>query len=56
MPRGGMFYLSRVRVAVDGNPRLPEWDPDDWRKVAREYHDSGKIFPHPCEYIDYLRK
>lgn len=49
------LYLTIVKHDYEGDTHFPPIDPARWRETFRESHDNGKTFPHPFEYVDYVR-
>lgn len=56
LPLADKFYLTVVYADYEGDTHFPEWNEEDWIKESSEYHERGAKFPHPFEYINYVRK
>lgn len=55
MPLADRLYLTIVHCDYEGDTRFPEINESEWERVSEEYHERGKDFEHPFEYIDYKR-
>lgn len=55
LPLADKMYITTVMKDYDGDTRFPEWDRSRWKEVFCEYHESGKSFPWPFEYSDWVR-
>lgn len=55
MPLADRLYLTVIHRDYDGDTTFPEIDERQWTRTFREYHERGKDFPYPFEYIDYRR-
>lgn len=56
LPLAERFYLTRVRHTYAGDTRFPEWNPAEWRLVAREERSCGEKYPYPFAFETYLRQ
>ena len=56
MPLAGRLYITYVEAEFDGDTVFPEIDENEWEAVSRERHEEGTEFPHPFEYVDYVRR
>ena len=41
LPLAERIYLTEVHAAPEGDTWFPDFDPKDWREVARERHAAG---------------
>jgi dihydrofolate reductase len=51
LPMAQVFHLTRVMAPVEGDVFFPEWDPSDWRVVARETHAADAQNQYPCVFL-----
>ena len=56
LPLADRIFLTTVMRDYEGDTRFPAWDRTGWREVLREYHASGRDFPYPFEYTDWVRE
>ena len=42
LPRADVVHLTEVHADVDGDARMPPFDPDMWRETAREDHATAE--------------
>ena len=55
MPLADKVYLTIVCRDYEGDTHFPEIDPAQWKEIFHERHESGKNYPYPFEYLDYVR-
>lgn len=55
LPLADKLYITIVHRDYEGDTRFPTIDESVWKPAAREYHERGKDFEYPFEYIDYIR-
>lgn len=56
MPIADRFYLTRIYATYENvDTYFPEWDESEWRAESIERHERGSKFPHPFEFINYVR-
>ncbi len=55
LPLAGRMQLTRVRGHFEGDARFPEYDPAEWREVAREDHPADSRNPHPYSFLTLER-
>lgn len=41
LPLADLIYLTRVHATPHGDTHFPDFDPDDWRELARERQPAG---------------
>ena len=46
LPLADRLYLTRVHADVEGDVRLPDYDPGEWVEVAREEHAADDDHAH----------
>lgn len=48
LPRTQRIYLTLIDVVIPGDAFFPDYDPHDWREIAREGHvpDENNIYPY----------
>ncbi|MBI4878342.1 MAG: type 3 dihydrofolate reductase [Planctomycetes bacterium] len=51
LPIADRMYLTYVTGEFSGDTRFPEFDPAEWREVAREARDADQDNPHPCVFV-----
>ena len=49
------LYLTRVRVRVEGDTRIPPVREEDWLEVFRENGEADERNKYPYSFIDYRR-
>ncbi len=55
LPVADRLYITRVGRDYSGDTIFPHIDPARWKETFREYHERGKDFEYPFEYIDYIK-
>ncbi len=55
LPRADRVYMTQVHADVDGDTRFPDFDPDQWREVAREDYAAEGPNPYDYSFIVYDR-
>ncbi len=55
LPLADRLYITRVMHDYSGDTHFPDIDAAKWCETFREYHDRGKNFEYPFEYIDYVK-
>lgn len=57
LPLATHLYLTQVDAQVDGaDAFFPEWRPDGWSLVYREYHPADERHAFAFEYLDFVRR
>ncbi len=56
LPLAGRMYLTWVDTDVEGDTSFPDFDRGDWDVTFSERREHGEKFPHPFEFVDYVRK
>jgi len=56
LPIADRFYLTRVHRDYEGDTRLPDWNPAEWRLVASERFACGAEYPYPFTFEVYERR
>ncbi len=55
LPIADRLYITRVMHDYEGDTLFPDIDPSLWKATFSEYHERGKNFEYPFEYLDYTR-
>lgn len=50
------LYLTEVQAVVAGDAFFPEYNADDWREVASEYHPADTRHAHAFRFVTLDRK
>jgi dihydrofolate reductase len=53
--RANRLYLTHVHAEVKGDTRIPDVDPQEWRKVAYECFPAGDGNEFAFSCVDYTR-
>ena len=57
LPQADVLHLTLVETVVpDADTFFPDWDPAQWREVAREPHAADARHAHPFQFIEYQRR
>ena len=56
LPAAGRLRLTRVHRAYEGDTRIPEWNPHEWRLVRSESLAGGERYEYPFTFEDYERR
>ena len=56
LPVADKLYLTFVDTQVKGDTLFPEWQPDEWQEVAREWHPADERHPYAFEFVTLVRK
>jgi dihydrofolate reductase len=57
LPLANRMYLTLVNTEVrEGDAFFPALDPQEWREVSREFHDSNNRHPYSFEWVLLERK
>jgi dihydrofolate reductase len=56
LPRASRITLTRIHAVIDGDTRLPDLDPRDWRETARELHPSDARHPYAMSFVTLERR
>ena len=48
LPRAQRLYITEIHHDFAGDAFFPDWNPGEWREIAREDHnaDSDNIYPY----------
>lgn len=55
LPMASRLYLTFVHGQFDGDTRFPDYEPADWREVARETHAADARNPYPYSFVTLQR-
>ncbi len=55
MPRADRVLLTRVHAAVEGDTRLPPFDPAQWVEASREPCPADERNPIPMSFVELRR-
>jgi dihydrofolate reductase len=56
LPAADRLHITRVMHDYRGDTLFPDIDTACWKETFREYHDRGKDFEYPFEYVDYVKE
>lgn len=56
LPRAGIVELTRVHAEVEGDTRLPEFAPIEWRELGRSEHPADERNQYPMSFITLERR
>lgn len=55
LPIADRLYLTRVLHDYEADTYFPDWDVRQWAVESMEAFESGSEFPHPYQFINYVR-
>ena len=55
LPIADRFYLTRVLHDYEADTYFPDWDINEWEVESMEAYECGSEFPHPFQFINYIR-
>ncbi|MDR3416100.1 MAG: dihydrofolate reductase [Nevskia sp.] len=55
LPLAQRLELTRVHAAVEGDTRFPQFDPAQWREMAREDHPADPRHAWPYSFVTLVR-
>ena len=55
LPLADRIYLTRVKVALEGDTIFPALDESDWLETAREEHSAGESNDYDFAILTYSR-
>lgn len=50
LPRANRLYLTHIDLAVEGDTRFPDYEPQQWRCIEQEAHQPDARNPHPYRF------
>ncbi|MEE3332321.1 MAG: dihydrofolate reductase, partial [Myxococcota bacterium] len=56
MPQVTRMWITRVHAEVDGDVRFPDWDADDWERIAVQEHPTDERHEHAFAIEEWLRR
>ncbi len=51
LPRAQRLYLTLIGTDIDGDTHFPQYDPTEWREMAREDHAPNENNPYPYSFV-----
>ncbi len=55
MPIADKLYITHIDANFDGDTQFPQIG-SEWQEISREHFESGTGFPHPFDFVDYIRE
>lgn len=55
-PRASLVQLTAVDADIEGDTRLPPFDPGTWREIAREHHAADERHAYPMDFVTLERR
>jgi dihydrofolate reductase len=56
LPAASRIYLTRIHAVIEGDTRLPDFDPGDWEEIAREPHPADARHPYAMSFVTLQRR
>ena len=56
LPRAQRLYLTEIHHDFAGDAFFPDWDPGEWREVARDNHVPDEDNPYPYSFVTLERQ
>ncbi|HEX7368658.1 MAG TPA: dihydrofolate reductase, partial [Rhodanobacteraceae bacterium] len=57
LPQADRMHLTLIdTVTPDADTFFPEFDPHDWREIAREHHSADANHSFAFDFVDYDRR
>ncbi len=56
LPRATRIYLTRIHAVLDGDTRMPEWDPAQWQETSRELHPADARHLYAMSFVTLERR
>ncbi|NVJ86020.1 MAG: dihydrofolate reductase [Algoriphagus sp.] len=53
LPLADKMILTEVEANPEGDTYFPEFDPNEWKEVFREYHPADSKHRYPFSFVDY---
>lgn len=54
--RADKLCITHIYCNFDGDVRFPAIDPEQWQQTKYERFESGRDFPYPFAFAEYVRK
>jgi dihydrofolate reductase len=57
LPRATRMYLTEIATSCsDADTFFPDFDPLQWREIAREHHPADARHAFAFDFVDYVRR
>ena len=55
LPRAQRLYLTEIHHTFAGDAFFPDWNPGEWREIAREDHNADSDNSYPYSFVTLVR-
>lgn len=55
LPLANKLYITQIETHVIGDTVFPEWNPAEWREIAREFHPQDDRHAFAFSFVTLIR-